>query len=252
MEDKQTSFSHSVNVQFGSRKSSIGFGFWVGVALVFVGGGLLLDAFGFAGFDEFIGTWWPSILMFIAVAQLATGSGSIVGSGILFSVGALLQLSEFGILPGGFWSAFWPIVLILIGLSIIGKRLKKKTIHSESGSIGRISVDGSRVNKSAVFGGAGVRVASTDFTGGELTAVCGGIECDMRDAQIQGKVAMLSVTAICGGVEIRVPEHWNTVVAGTPIFGGIDDKTVRKPFDPNAPTLHIDATIVFGGIELRS
>jgi predicted membrane protein len=251
MEERQTSFQHSMNVQFGRAQRGPGFGFWVGLILVVVGGGLLLDAFVNVEFGSILSTWWPSLLMFVAVAQLATGSGSIVGSGILFTVGALLQLSELGYLPGGFWSAFWPIVLILIGLSFISSRWKKKEITFDPGTLGRVSVDGSRIDRSALFTGVEVRVTSPDFTGGELTAIFGGVECDLREARIMGKVAQLSVTAVFGGVELRIPDSWNVVVKGTPIFGGIDDKNVVHPNDPNAPTLVVDATAIFGGVDIR-
>lgn len=252
MEEQQTSFSHSVNVQFGKRQRGPGFGFWLGIAFVVIGGGLLLDSFGWIEFSEALSTWWPSALMLIAVAQLATGSGSLVGSGILFSIGALFQLSELGYLPGGVWSAFWPIILILVGISFISSRWKKKDVAVDMNSLGRVSVDGSRVDRTAFFGGAELRVTSKDFTGGDLTAVFGGIECDMRDAQMLGKIATLSVTAVFGGVEIRVPQGWNVLVKGTPIFGGIDEKSLLRPQDPNAPVLVVDSTAVFGGVEIRN
>lgn len=258
MNEKNTSFSHSVNVRFGNSRNGLGFGFWLGIVLVIIGGGSLLDAFGMIEFGELLHTWWPSLLMFIAVVQLATRSGSLFGSGILFTIGAIFQLSHLGYLNGGFWGAFWPIILILIGLSFISSRWKKKgaqysadASETDLNSLGRVSLDGSRVDRSALFTGIDCRVTSQDFTGGQLEAIFGGIECDMRDAKIMGKVASLTVTAICGGVDIRVPQGWNIVVKGTPIFGGIDDKSVMHPHDPNAPMLVIDVTAVFGGVEIR-
>ncbi len=251
MSEQQTSFSHSVNMQFGRAQRGPGFGFWLGLILVVIGAGLLLDAFVDIEFGRILGMWWPSLLMFIAVAQLATGSGSLVGSGIIFTIGALLQLSKLGHLPGGFWSAFWPIVLILIGLSFISSRWKKKDYTADPDSLGHISHDGSRIDRSALFTGVETRVTSSDFSGGELTAIFGGVECDLRDARMMGKLARLTTTAVFGGIEIRVPREWNVVVKGTPIFGGIDDKNVINPQNPDAPTLLVDATAIFGGVEIR-
>ena len=112
-------------------------------------------------------------------------------------------------------------------------------------------MEGSRVDKTAIFTGIDTHVGSQDFTGGELTAIFGGIELDLRQAAIQGKGATMSVTAVFGGIEIHVPQNWNVVVSGTPIFGGIDDKSLRQPTDSNAPTLMIDVTAVFGGVEIH-
>ena len=248
MQEDQTTYSRSFNVK---TSSGPGFGFWLGLILIVVGGGLLLEAFQIFEFGDVFSMWWPSLLMIIAIAQVATRSGGLFGSGILFTVGALLQLSKLGYLPGGFWSAFWPIILILIGLSFIGTRFKKKERSVDPDLVGTINVEGSRVNRTAIFTGINAQVSSQDFTGGELTAIMGGIELDLRNADISGKAAFLDVTAIMGGIELHVPPHWNIVVTGTPIFGGIDDKSMRQPKGPDAPTLMIDATAIMGGVEIH-
>lgn len=244
-------FHSNVHVQFGKSRRGPGGGFWFGIALVVVGVGLLLDAFGLVEFGTVLSQWWPSILMFIAVAQLASGSGSVVGSAILFTIGALLQLGKLDYLPGGFWSAFWPIVLIIIGLSFISSRWKKKTIPISDKNDGEINSQTDRIDKSAVFGGVEMRVHSQNFSGGELSAIFGGIECDLRDAAIATSPQVLHVTAIFGGVELRVPREWNVIVKGSPVLGGIDTKGLANPLDPNAPTLLVESVVVLGGIEIR-
>ena len=38
----------------------------------------------------------------------------------------------------------------------------------------------------------------------------------------------------------------------TPIFGGLDDKTDRsQPPSADAPTLHVDAVSIFGGVAIK-
>ena len=138
MQEDQTTYSRSFNVK---TSSGPGFGFWLGLILIVVGGGLLLEAFQIFEFGDVFSMWWPSLLMIIAIAQVATRSGGLFGSGILFTVGALLQLSKLGYLPGGFWSAFWPIILILIGLSFIGTRFKKKERSVDPDLVGTINVE---------------------------------------------------------------------------------------------------------------
>ena len=252
MSDSQTHFKRTFNVEVNAEKRGVGFGFFIGIGLVLIGGGLLLDTFNIIEFSSTLGMWWPSLLMIVAVVQLASGNGSMLGSGILFLVGAMLQANKFDWLPGGFWSTFWPVILILVGISFIGSRWKKKdTKHFDPNHIGRVNVEGSRVDKTAIFTGFDTRVGSKDFTGGELNAIFGGIEIDLRDAVIQQKTAILDVTAIFGGVELHVPPEWNVITKGTPIFGGIDDKSLRTPADAGAPVLMINATAIFGGIEIH-
>jgi predicted membrane protein len=250
MNEQQTSYRHSVNIQFGENRR-VGFGFWFGIILVIVGAGSLLDAFGIIEFSDLLSTWWPSLLMLVAIGQIVSGSGSIMGSGVLFTIGAVFQLSELDYLPGGFWSAFWPIILIIIGLSLVSSRWKKKRNFYNHGSVGTLNIEGSRIDRTAFFTGVNTRVASKDFIGGELTAVFGGIEVDLRECGIEGNVAHISLTAIFGGIELHVPPSWRVVVKGTPIFGGIDDKSMSKPLGADAPTLVLDCTVIFGGIEVN-
>jgi predicted membrane protein len=182
---------------------------------------------------------------------VATGSGGLFWSGTLFTVGALLQLSKLGYLPGGFWAAFWPILLVLFGISLISSRFKKKESSADPNFIGTVNVEGSRVDRTAIFTGVDARVSSQDFTGGEVTAIFGGIELDLRQAGMSGDAARLDVTAILGGVEIMVPQDWHVIVSGTPVFGGIDDKSLNRNVGPDAPKLYIDCTAVFGGVEIH-
>ena len=62
----------------------------------------------------------------------------------------------------------------------------------------------------AVLGGGSRGNNSRSFQGGELTAVLGGCDIDLRQAAIDGE-AVIDVFAICGGIEIRVPEDWTIV-----------------------------------------
>ena len=55
-----------------------------------------------------------------------------------------------------------------------------------------------------------------------------------------------------GGIEILVPKGWRISVRGTPIFGGLDDKTdhSERP-EADAATLHVGAVTIFGGVDIR-
>lgn len=255
MDNDRTTNTTSYRMEFKNR-SGLGGRFVIGFLLVALGLALLLNSFGFYEFGDFFGTWWPSILMIVAVVQIATGRGQWFWSSVLFLAGALLQARELEMLPGGFWSAFWPAVLILAGISMLIKRGHKKKVGIRNGSEpffdgATQNVGGDRVDRTAIFSGQELRVSSRNFAGGDLTAVFGGIELDLRDADIDSANVMLTATAVFGGIEIRVPPHWQVVVQGTPIFGSIEDKTMRTPNNTvKGPLLLVDVTAVFGGVEI--
>ena len=53
-----------------------------------------------------------------------------------------------------------------------------------------------------------------------------------------------------GGIEIFVPTGVNIKVKSTPIFGGVSNKT-RVEYNESLPTLYINGTALFGGVEIK-
>ena len=53
-------------------------------------------------------------------------------------------------------------------------------------------------------------IASSNFAGGEITAVMGGVELDLRNASIQTD-AVLNVFAFWGGISLKIPSDWSVV-----------------------------------------
>jgi len=88
------------------------------------------------------------------------------------------------------------------------------------------------------------------FRGGDLTAVMGGCEIDLRQAAINGD-ATIDVFAVWGGIEIRVPENWTVAFHVTPILGGVEDKT-RPSLGSTAHRLTIRGVVVMGAVEVKN
>src|SRR5260370_41204342 len=81
------------------------------------------------------------------------------------------------------------------------------------------------LNESAIFGGVQKRVNAKEFRGGQLQSLFGGIEIDLRDAEMAENEAVLHANAVFGGIELRVPETWYVAARGQGIFGGYTDST---------------------------
>jgi predicted membrane protein len=104
----------------------------------------------------------------------------------------------------------------------------------------------------SVFGGVKKSVLSKHFAGGEIVAFMGGIELNLSQADIQGRVK-LEVTQVLGGTRLIVPPHWDVVSEMTAVLGSIEDKRVLQPglLSPDK-VLFIEGTSVLGGIEIHS
>ena len=98
----------------------------------------------------------------------------------------------------------------------------------------------------AIFGG-------TQRVGRWHVAVFGGVEIDLRDADLPAGLIEMEVQTTFGGVHIILPPSLAVEVQGTAIFGGFEhvDRTPPTP-DPNAPMLHITGRAVFGGVSIET
>jgi hypothetical protein len=98
----------------------------------------------------------------------------------------------------------------------------------------------------AIQDGIGFASRSKAFKGGSMLAWFGGINVDLRQAEL-APGARLSVHTLFGGVALRVPPGWRIESNAKGLNGGVSIPTVA-PDDPDAPVLTIDGLAVFGGI----
>jgi predicted membrane protein len=104
----------------------------------------------------------------------------------------------------------------------------------------------------AVFGGSNQTVYSKNFQGGDITAVFGGADIVMTQADFTDTVS-LDVTAVFGGIKLIVPQNWAIKSNVTALFGSVEDKRSHlMPVAEMTKTLVLDGTALFGGIEIKS
>lgn len=211
----------------------------LGTILALVGVGLLLEQTELVDVGAIVSTWWP--LLLIAVGLVKLYSGARLGGAILVLAGALFLARELQLLPGDFFDYFWPVALLAVGAWLIASRGGRGAAVSSENSIQQL----------ACFGGVQTRNESQRFEGGNVTAMFGGLELDLRGATLAPDGAVLEVTAMFGGAEIRVPREWKVVVSGTSLLGGWDDKTEHRAGSGEASqTLELTGIAMFGGVEI--
>lgn len=238
-----------VGIHLGKRSYGLGI-FW-GVLLTLVGTIFLLDNLGIINGAQLF-RFWPMLLIIAGAFNIVDRERRSWGF-VLLVVGAFLQLNQLGIAHFS-WAAFWPIILIAVGLLVMWNSLtSRKSPPASSGAGGDPRTT---VNGAAIFSGLERRVTSQDFKGGHVTAIFGGIELDLSEANIQGDEATLEVNAVFGGAEIRIPYSWQVSYCGSPVFGGVEDKTRVRSSDETSgaktKVLNITGTVMFGGLEIKN
>ena len=216
-----------------------------GVIIIIFGVLLLLNSAGIA--DVNIGYifshFWPMLLIIIGAFVLLSNPASKVGGVIMLTIGIVFQLKSLGYFDLFQYMSFWPVLLILIGPWIVfGRGPKWDTDSNDSFSA------------LGLFSGSSVRSVSQQFQGGSATALFGGVEIDLREAQItpEQMEARVEVFVAFGGIEIVVPQGWNVIIKGIPLFGGWDNKTLNKGYEPGAPVLKLNCLVMFGGLEVKN
>lgn len=219
-----------------------------GIAIVVFGIGLTLDNL-FPQIDvaHYIFRLWPLILVVIGITKLRRdGSSSNLGGAILIAVGLLLLAVMFG--RGHVVDLVGPLILVCFGIFVVLKALNKgRNVPPE------LAKHESFIQGTAIFSGFKRRLGVLDFKGGELTAIFGGFDLDLRQSTLEGDQVRIDVFVLFGGGEIFIPQGWEVVNRITAIVGGVDDKTIPLPPDTGPrPRLLLTGMALFGGVEIKS
>lgn len=217
-----------------------------GLLLVAVGLVFGLNALGITNIDIFFDGWWTLFIIVPCGIGLfrdreKTGNliGILIGVALLLWCQDILDLSLIGKL-------LIPAVIVLIGVKII--------FNAFAGDEGRkvfarMIADG-KVPKAgcAAFGGCEMNFDNQVFEGADLTSVFGGVDCNLRNAVVEGDCA-IKVCAVFGGIDILVPENVRVQVSTTSIFGGVSNEARGRKDAPY--TLYISGLCLFGGVDIK-
>lgn len=217
-----------------------------GIVFITVGIFYAGDSFKLWEFRLFFDGWWTLFIIIpclISIVENGIGTGNIVG----LTVGILFLLSSQGIVNSRIvGKLIFPVILILIGVKIIFRDSFSKSVKKNMNiNINRED----RLEYTSIFSGQKEIYPSQQFGGASILAIFGGIELDLRNAIINEDIVINS-TSICGGVDILVPSNVNVKISSIPIFGGAANKA-RPCISVNAPTIYINATCIFGGLDSR-
>jgi predicted membrane protein len=229
-----------------ARRSRLSPQLVLGVFVIAVGVVFTLDNVGVIHAEDYL-KFWPVALIAVGLlklSQVGDASSSALGGLVFIIAGVWLLLEETAVIRVSFWDV-WPLVLVLLGTYMVwqgaaGRRFHRSTPNPDPQAT---------VSAMAILGGVEYRNSSRRFRGGNLTAIMGGCEVDLREAAIDGE-AVLDVFAMWGGIEVRVPEDWVVVSHVLPLLGGSVNKTRAAGTTPHR--LIVRGFVLMSGIEIKN
>lgn len=222
----------------------------LGLSVVGLGALALLDNFHVFA-TPMLRTFWPLVFVLWGVGRLFWGrhlSGRLFG-GLLIAVGALMTAHNLGndLLDLRQW---WPVLVILAGAAILLRGLFPGARWQRSRFETSALEHSDEIHVDATFGGVKLQNDSRQFKGGKVDLSCGGLELDLRQAQMAGPEAVIDIRATFSGIELRVPRQWQVVVQLAATMGSVEDKSASPP-EP-AHRLVLRGDMVLGGIEIKN
>lgn len=178
-------------------------------------------------------------------------------------LGALFLLDNLGFADfGDVMSTYWPVILIIVGLSMLWRNrvvVKKKT------NDGAVNPDASSwIDHTNVFGDISLEVTSQSFKGGGVSTVFGDVTVDLTRAALADGEQVLKVSGVFGDVDVKLPRDVAHCVSGATLFGELRIADQRKGgiaqqayyvsdgYDRSAKRLRIDCSQVFGDLRVTS
>ncbi|HLA77304.1 MAG TPA: DUF5668 domain-containing protein [Vicinamibacteria bacterium] len=187
--------------------------------------------------------FWPAVLVAIGIQKLlAPGAGARWLAWLWIGIGSWLLAGNLDLISVSFWK-LWPGLLILcLGASLAYRALSPaRGLRATSEDV---------VNMFALMGGHVLTSHSQAFRGGDMVAVMGGCELDLRQAGMFDREVVIETVALMGGIEIKVPEDWTVVMKGFPVMGGFEDTT--KPRGETGKRLIVRGLALMGGVEVHN
>lgn len=237
----------------------------IGLMVVGFGAALLLDNLDIMEARDLI-RFWPFGLVAIGLVKLIqdTERSSKIAGGLLAAVGALIAADRFLFLDLDVWR-WWPLAVVAFGVMILMRAFKANTGNRQGPgyptqgpdgttmgglSAGKSGSSDQTVSEFAMWSGVQRRISSPAFRGGEMTAIMGGIELDLRQAGAENGEAVLDVFVMWGGIEITVPPDWAVSNQITPIMGGAEDKSTGTQQARNR--LIVKGVVIMGGVDIKT
>ena len=195
-------------------------------------------------------TFWDGVEGNRAFKRRVSERAGGLGIGLVLALGIVILLRNIGLYEldfSVFWKLLWPLLIILIGWSLLRSASTAGGTHW------------------AVMSGIESKNPGWELRSSGYVAIMGGIEMDLRVANIPEGRTVLDLTAVMGGIDLRVPGDLDVECEGTAILGGVrffqegcggviaSRRFQRRvaPGQASAKKLLVRCRALMGGIEIK-
>jgi predicted membrane protein len=210
----------------------------LGLCVMFAGLVLALDSLGLVEGGA-IFRFWPLALIAVGIVKWLSPAPQRMSAFFWIVAGVAFLLVTLGHMS---FAGVWAALLFLVGAKIAWKALRPIAAPTDPAAA---------LDLLQFMGGTKTVVTTTDFKGGQATAVMGGCEIDLRHASMpEGRAAVLDTFAFWGGIEIRVPDDWEVVSQGSAALGGFVNNARSQPGARRR--LVVTGLAIMGGVEVKN
>lgn len=197
---------------------------------------------------------WKTGLMALGLILLFTEKNRSTGT-TLFLIGSFFLVKEiYGFSFGDMFRIALPVILIVAGLSILfRKSLFQRKEYNDYKLDKSENDDIDTLNDVSIFGGGVKIITTSNFKGGQCTAIFGGSEINLSQVQLAEGKNVIDILAIFGGATFIIPDDWTVKIDVNAVFGGFSDSRIKhRPLNPDPKKeIHFKGLVIFGGGELK-
>lgn len=218
-----------------------------GILFIIIGVILGLNALEITNINLFFDGWWTLFIIIPSCIGLVNDKDKVGHIfGIFIGLALLLvcqNVIDFDIL----WKLTVPIILILIGLSLVFKNQTNENIKKEIKNL--TNKESKTKEYCSTFSNMNIKADDEEIEKYELDSIFGELNIDLTEVKME-KDLLINATAIFGSIKLIVPEDIEIKLLSTPIFGDINDKRKKKEKNKKK-VVYLNATAIFGGVTIK-
>jgi len=183
----------------------------------------------------------PLVLIASSLYYIIKGKKFTLANTTVLYIGIWFLLEELNIIKDPLDNAFFPILLIIIGIFIVIESLKVKKVFKRK--------DNNLKNYYGIFSGLEERITDTNFKGANIYSIFGGVDLDLRGLELKEDIT-INAYSIFGGTSIFVKDNFKVEFNSFSLFGGNENKSITTD-KKKVSTLTINCISIFGGTEVK-